>query len=597
MWTAVPLLVSLSTFATHVLLGKNLDIANVLTALALFDILRTPVCMLPQVINGIVVATLSFDRIQRFLECDEFNSVDEDAIDDIGVVVENATFIFDGHGDHRNIHETTREDLNSRNYVRYKNQEQDDQKGKTAERNSIHDSLSYPLDLFALRQIDFNCNRGDLIAVVGSVGQGKSAFLDSLLGEMQRISGIMNVKGKIAYCSQVPFIMNDTVRNNILFGRKYDPVDVSRYKSALSACELLHDLKLLGNGDDTHIGERGFTCSGGQKARIALARCLYNDADIYLLDDPLAAVDAQVGKNLFQKCIVDDLLLNKNAHQCSGGERIVILVTHAVQYLSDPNVTKIVVFDEGKIAEVGTYSQLCMNPRAKLKSFLSTTEHDLLSNQVCDGLEFSKVSRPKSVSDNDVADPLGFSSKSATVESDECATDKDCNTLMTSELQEREKGHVDLKVYLAWGKAAGGIPVALFIFLGYFTDQSVNILSKWWLTYWSRSDDDTNYWFLKIFACINGSALATMTLRVVIVYLSGLRASSRLFKELLEVILTCPMIFFETTPTGRIINRFSKDVFILDEKLIITIRTYFATLSTCIGEFLISIYKSRSSLT
>jgi ABC-type multidrug transport system fused ATPase/permease subunit len=586
MWTAVPLLVSLSTFATHVLLGKDLDIANVLTALALFDILRVPVCMLPQVINSIVIANLSFDRIQRFLVCKEYHPVDEGTFDDIGVVVENATFIFDGDGNDEKFHQldmkTKGNDLvDSRKFPTVQNHIRNNQKEDNL------NVVSVPSNVFRLRHINFNCARGDLIAVVGSVGQGKSALINCLLGEMQRISGTVKIKGKIAYCSQTPFILNDTVRNNILFSRKNDPIDIARYNNALSACDLVHDLQLLKNGDETHIGERGFTCSGGQKTRIALARCLYNDADIYILDDPLASVDARVGKHLFKRCIVDDLLLNKNAHLARGNKRIVILVTHAIQYLSDPNVKKIFVLDQGQIAEVGSYSQLSMNPKSLFSSFLSPTELNSFINSVnCDGQETTNSVNSKSISCEDGdGGKLPLASALVKMISNECAVDDDSSALMTSEAHEREKGHVDLKVYLTWGKAAGGIFAAALFFTGHVTDESVKILSKWWLTYWSRSNDDSNYWFLKIFACINGCALVTMTSRVVIVYLSGIRASSYLFKALLNSILKCPMIFFETTPTGRIINRFSKDVFILDEKLIVTIRIYFATISTCIGEF------------
>jgi ABC-type multidrug transport system fused ATPase/permease subunit len=594
MWAAVPLLVSLSTFATHVLLGKDLDIANVLTALALFDILRVPVCMLPQVINSIVIANLSFDRIQRFLLCKEHYPVDEGSFDDVGVIVEDASFIFDCDEEDQSFQQsdikTKGKDVGSNPITSVQNHAQID------ENEDFCDAISFPCNVFTLRHINFHCGRGDLIAVVGSVGQGKSAFLTSLLGEMQRISGTVKINGKIAYCPQVPFIMNDTLQNNVLFSTRNDPIDIDRYNKALSACDLVHDINLLKNGDQTYIGERGFTCSGGQKTRIALARCLYNDADIYILDDPLASVDAKVGRHIFQRCIIDDLLLNKNAHLRSGKKRIVILVTHSVQYLSHPNVTKIVVLDKGHIVEVGSYSQFCMNPKPQFKPFLSSEEVDSLSNLLsCGQQEASNFVNSKSVPCENGAsliEKLTLTSAPSELISDEGVIDKHSSALMTSEAHEREKGHVGLKIYLAWGKAAGGIFVATLFFTGYVTDESIKILSKWWLTYWSRNDNHTNYWFLKIFACINGCALVTMTIRVVIVYLSGIRASSRLFKELLEAILKCPMIFFETTPTGRIINRFSKDVFILDEKLIVTIRTYFATISTCIGEFLEAYIKS-----
>ena len=179
----------------------------------------------------------------------------------------------------------------------------------------------------------------------------QSTLINSILGEGRPLTGSeLSVKGKLGAFLQTPFIMNDTVRNNILFGhlsgatKEIDAsescpiIDEERYKLALEVCSLSHDIKLLQNGDQTEIGEKGITLSGGQKARVALARAVYHDADVYLLDDPLAAVDAHVGKDLFNKCIIDELLLGKSKSNVSSTrpERnaTVILVTNALQHLS-----------------------------------------------------------------------------------------------------------------------------------------------------------------------------------------------------------------------------------------------------------------------
>ena len=174
------------------------------------------------------------------------------------------------------------------------------------------------------------CKRGEMVAVVGGVGAGKSTLINSILGEGRPLTGTeLAVKGKLGTFVQTPFIMNDTVRNNILFGHAAplskeggeEVVDEERYKLAVQVSSLSHDLKLLPHGDQTEIGEKGITLSGGQKARVAIARTIYHDADVYLLDDPLAAVDAHVGKDLFNKCIVDEMLLGKSKGLKNGEEQ------------------------------------------------------------------------------------------------------------------------------------------------------------------------------------------------------------------------------------------------------------------------------------
>ncbi len=198
----------------------------------------------------------------------------------------------------------------------------------------------------------------------------------------------------------MPFIMNDTVERNsefahcfflmfylflllktmsyniqlfsVTFARQDESLDQNRYKLAIDSCALKHDLDILGDGDQTEIGEKGITLSGGQKARIGIARAVYHDADIYLLDDPLAAVDAHVGKHIFEKCIVDELLLNKSGTSVQSEKKSsVILITNAIQYLSDENVDKIIVLDDGCIAEVGSYKELSDDPDSLFSAFLS----------------------------------------------------------------------------------------------------------------------------------------------------------------------------------------------------------------------------------
>lgn len=192
-----------------------------------------------------------------------------------------------------------------------------------------------------LKNINLKVKKGNLTAVVGSVGCGKTSLISVLLGEMEKINGKVNVDGRVAYVPQQAWIQNATLKDNILFGTPYEE---QRYNKVIEACALNQDLAMLPGGDLTEIGEKGINLSGGQKQRVALARAVYSGADIYLFDDPLSAVDSHVGKHIFGNVFSENGLLK---------EKTRLLVTHAVVYL--PKVDEIYVMVNGEITESGSY--------------------------------------------------------------------------------------------------------------------------------------------------------------------------------------------------------------------------------------------------
>jgi ATP-binding cassette, subfamily C (CFTR/MRP), member 1 len=192
-----------------------------------------------------------------------------------------------------------------------------------------------------LRNINMKVKKGNLTAVVGSVGCGKTSLISALLGEMEKLNGQVNVDGRVAYVPQQAWIQNATLKDNILFGKAFDK---QYYEKVIEACALTQDLEMLPGGDQTEIGEKGINLSGGQKQRVALARAVYNGADIYLLDDPLSAVDSHVGKHIFDNVFGENGILK-------GKTRL--LVTHAIVYL--PKVDEIYVMVNGEITESGSY--------------------------------------------------------------------------------------------------------------------------------------------------------------------------------------------------------------------------------------------------
>ena len=198
--------------------------------------------------------------------------------------------------------------------------------------------------ILTLYRVSMAAQTGNLLCIVGKVGSGKSSCLNALLGDMLCVLGKVSLRGSVSYVAQRPFIQNSTLKDNILFGRT---LDEEKYQHVLQVCALETDLKVLPAGDQTEIGERGINLSGGQKARVALARAVYADTDIVLLDDPLAAVDAHVAQHLFESCIMDTLVAQN---------KCVILVTNALQFIKD--AAQIVVLQDGCVVESGTYTEL-----------------------------------------------------------------------------------------------------------------------------------------------------------------------------------------------------------------------------------------------
>jgi len=247
----------------------------------------------------------------------------------------------------------------------------------------------------------------------------------------------------------------------------------------------LSNAEILSAGDQTEIGEKGITLSGGQKARVALARAVYHGADISLIDDALSAVDANVARHLFEECIVKELL------ESSTGKRSVLLATNALQHLSHPRVNKIIVIQDGRIAEYGTYSELSKNKSSVFSRFLAVLDQTGMSSNAIEEVEVTQLTEVK-------AKPVEESQAKEEHDKDPKMASQG-SKLMT--IEERSQGHVDISVYLAWARAAGGTWLPIFIILAYGAVECIQVASKWWLTYWSNHGTiDTQMFFLSIYA-------------------------------------------------------------------------------------------------
>ncbi|XP_050803051.1 ATP-binding cassette sub-family C member 4 isoform X1 [Gopherus flavomarginatus] len=523
------------TFMTYVLLGNVISASRVFVAMSLYGAVRLTITLFfPAAVERASEALISIRRIKNFLILDEisqFNLQLENSNENVVLHVQDLTCYWDK-------------------------------------------SLEIP----TLQQLSFTVRPGELLAVIGPVGAGKSSLLSAVLGELPKDKGLMDVRGRIAYVSQQPWVFPGTVRSNILFGREYER---EKYEKVLKVCALKKDMDLLEDGDLTVIGDRGATLSGGQKARVNLARAVYQDADIYLLDDPLSAVDAEVSRHLFEKCIYRAL------HQ-----KVSILVTHQLQYLHAVN--QILILKEGKMVGKGTYSEF-LNSGIDFASLLKKNEE--VEQSPIPGIPTMKSARNRTFSQSSVwsQDSLVQSQKDGTV--DQPPTEP----LVTALPEEsRSEGKINFKIYRKYFAAGANYFVIFILLLLNILAQVAYVLQDWWLSYWSNQQEKLNVtahgnsgmnetrhldlsFYLGIYAGLTMATVLFGIVRSLLVFTVLVNAGQTLHNKMFQSLLKAPVLFFDRNPIGRILNRFSKDIGHLDDLLPLTILDFIQTLLQIFG--------------
>lgn len=394
-------------------------------------------------------------------------------------------------------------------------------------------------DAAGLKGVNVRIRRGFLTAVVGTVGSGKSSFLSSLLGEMRRISGKVRVCGSTAYVAQTAWIQNGTIQENILFGL---PLNQDKYKEVIRVCCLEKDLEMMEFGDQTEIGERGINLSGGQKQRIQLARAVYQDSDIYLLDDVFSAVDAHTGSDIFKEC-VRGALKNKT----------IVLVTHQVDFLH--NVDLILVMRDGMIVQSGKYDEL-LNAGTDFASLVAAHESSM---------ELVENGAPTHESMDDTFKPSDKSITNQEKSNGETSTmspkaEKGSSKLIKDE--ERETGQVSLNVYKTYITEAWGWSGVIGVLLVALLWQGSLMTSDYWLSFSTSAENAASFsssLFIGVYVGIAVVSVILITVRAFLVTNWGLQTAQIFFKQILNSILHAPMSFFDTTPSGRILSRASSD--------------------------------------
>ncbi|XP_074435937.1 ATP-binding cassette sub-family C member 10 isoform X5 [Larus michahellis] len=533
---------------------------KVFTALALVGMLILPLNSFPWVLNGTLEAKVSLDRIQRFLELmdqdlEAYYALDSPSGTATAVEMRCAAFSWAPVEE-----ESTREPLST-------------------------GTLQLHIENLSVR-------KGMLLGVVGKVGAGKSSLLAAITGELIKQGGrvyVCDLEQGFGLATQEPWIQFTTVRENILFGREYD---ARLYEEVVEACALSEDLNTLPAGDQTEVGENGVTLSGGQKARIALARAVYQDKEIYLLDDPLAAVDADVANHLMWKCILG-VLKHKTR----------ILCTHRTEFLEKADA--LLLIDNGRIVKTGTPADILPLVEAFPK-FKDTDKRQ-------------KDKAPEEQSQEE------------TVETK--AEESTQNNHLIHKEEEKKEGAVAFQVYKAYWLAVGSC-LALSILFSLLLMQASRNISDWWLSHWissisqtantsvmvcsasppspelllfsivglvspiqalgttsvpSNGSLDVNF-YLIVYGSIAGANSLFTILRAFLFAYGTIRAATVIHNRLLQRALKATVTFFDTTPTGRILNRFSSDLYCVDDSLPFILNIFLANMYGLLGMLVIITY-------
>ncbi|XP_078667892.1 ATP-binding cassette sub-family C member 4-like isoform X2 [Branchiostoma floridae x Branchiostoma belcheri] len=574
--------ISLLAFVTYTLLGNTVTPSKVFTAIALYNVLQfTLLKFVPLAVQFLSEVLIAIHRIQDFLLLDEVSQLaisdtpeknqDEHVHPTSNNIIKketkkaegflNKAFTTDAHDGKDPVQppkfsgETPSDDAEDKNYKI---------SSLDISPSVVVSNLSAKWDeskeVQTLKNVNFRVKDGQLFTVVGSVGSGKSSLLSVILGELPASCGEVKVDGRVSYASQQAWVFSGTVRQNILFGLPYDHL---KYWKVIDCCGLSKDLEVLPNSDLTLVGDRGITLSGGQKARINLARAVYRDADIYLLDDPLSAVDAKVGRLIFERCI-QGMLKNK----------LRILVTHQLQYLV--NSDQILIMNEGRQLAVGTYPEL-----------------------VDQGFVFSDLVHAAKKEDGQTVLPSKrlvrrqSSIRSGVVDAVDTIDDEPTGDTAPEEPDEdRFEGSVSLRVYwdyLTAGFGKFGLLLSLVLNIVY---QGSYVFTDWWLAHWAAKEEEylntrTNNssaqniseketitptvvdssFYLYVFTGVTVAVVVLSTVRTLFMFYNCIMASHNLHNSMFHAIIRTPILFFDTNPVGRILNRFSKDMGQLDEQL------------------------------
>ena len=589
LWFA-PIAMSIASIGLYQYLNEDFIIEDVFSSLGIFTSFKVLLRNLPNTLDVFMETLISLDRVEKFLALPDIDDTNVEKYDDItmkkkiALQITNGNFTWNRNYQPEkskiserlniNIHEEEKTDNKNKINIKRKrrktiigiplnpeinnkkaeffssdessndnnlNLDEEDnieKKEKNPEKKDDEDAISLdePVKgikeqkIYALKNINFTVKEGEFVAIIGDVGSGKSSLIQALLNNMiiiNKESTNVVINGSISYVPQEAWIQNDTLRNNILF---YLPYDSQRYFKIIDLCELNQDINSLIGGDLTEIGEKGINLSGGQRARINIARALYNNKDIYIFDDPLSALDANVGKNIVRNCIKFYL-----------EDKTRILITHALQHVYYAD--KIYYMKNGKIKWEGDYKSLLKQDffaEFQQKVNRSTKRKKTIINLK----DASKLVKNKSINEF-----------------------KDSGSIkrLTKD-EKKEVGIIKSKVFLMFFSYIGGFLICMLLILVLFIWQTFKIYSDIWLGYWSEHQKEkSNLYFFSIYALLSISSTIFNYIRTKIITKGSLKCSMNLHTKMLLNLIRAPInLFHDKVPKGQIFNRLSKDLTTVD---------------------------------
>jgi len=590
-----PSLVACATLGLYQYLNDKVSISTMLIGLSLFNKLQDPIRQLPSIINNIIESTVSLKRIEEFIRQPETitENVHKEKFDknvDYAIKIKKGNFSWGVKQEEKNKKKKENEekiiekDSESENNIIKKINDLDEdlipnisretkiEEIEEGENNDyIKDGCKIQIDFpknihfdVTLKEIDLEIKKGEILGIIGEVGSGKSSLLQAILNCLillnpKECDGI-HINGDIGYASQIPWIQNDTIKNNILFFKEYDK---EKYEEILDKCQLKYDLDNFEGKDMTEIGEKGVNLSGGQKVRVSLARTVYSNPDIYLFDDPISALDANIGKKIMKELIINYL---------DGKTRVI--VTHALQYLK--YMDRIIYMKNGRIEWVGTFEEI-----QDQEFFISMKKLSKLSTE--------NANEEKKEKDSGIKD----------------FTESGREIIKIIKEEDEEIGSVKFGVYVSYSRYLGGntfLLIVIFIMLMWQANRGGSDL---WLAYWSlpenqnesQENNESKWTFYGIYCSLNLSSVFFIFLRIFMLTRGIVRLGRYLHRDMIIKLVRAPInLFHEVVPRGQIFNRLSKDLDALNMS-VFTVGDCLVCFLSAIGSFVLcAIYDPYSIL-
>ena len=552
-----PILCTLITFIVYGIVSDNeLTSSKAFTTLALFNVLRQPLMVLPMLIGMIARGKVAAKRLADFFYTDEIDSYIQYGNDSKQMINIDQSLTFTWYSSSKNDD----------------NNKKEEQEEEIKEIKEIKKDDEVKKDKFQLHIDNFQLNRGELTVLCGKVGSGKSSFLSAILGEMKLLNhqkSAVHINGSIAYCNQDPWIQNATLRNNILFGNEYNE---ELYLKILKICALEEDIKSLPGGDLTEIGERGINLSGGQKARVSLARACYASHDIIILDDILSAVDVHVASILVNQCIINYMIKEQN--------KAVLLATH--QSVSFTKADHFIILEDGYIKYNGLYHDISTSENQDeidlLASVMVSKAHQIANAKQEIKQEEIEIKMTNNDPSKKEEEAVEAAEQTATTSSSEQQQEKEQEEEKVGKLTKEEKteeGAVKTDVYKAYIKKIGSKFTIIIISLVIAMNVQ-EVLTNWWLGQWSKeslkaNNDHSLSYYLSIYFCFGIFSCIFILFYEISSAIGGLNAAADIHQSMFHSLLKAPMSFFDITPSGQLLNRFTSDMEAIDNSLISTL--------------------------